>query len=678
MPHPPNEGFVGREALRTQIHDALTTGEEGSASRAQVVAIHGMGGVGKTQLAIRYVHDHTDDHDAVFWVLADPPERLSAEYAGLAKVIGLEEASATTDVTEQIQAVRRWLESDDSGRWLLVLDNADEPDVLTGYLPTRGRGRVLITSRRSQWDGDVRAIEVGVMGRAEAVTLLLGRSGSTDEAEADALADALGDFPLALAQAASYIKSTGKGLDEYRKLFTKRHARLLQLGDRPDRYKAESAEAHQGTTFATLDLAMRRLRSPDAETLLGLIACLAPDAIPRDLLVYGFRFETRPPLIVALTLAGWSRLLGRPRDEDQGGTPAGPIVERFDEAIRALGEYSLIKVGGGFVEVHRLVQAVAWERMSRRKRARSLVTTLYLLEAAFPTNIKELGKWDLIDGLLPHASRALELGDTNRVAPWERGLLLDRVGSYHEYKGRYQLAGDCYQRAWTAKLAVRPLPAPNLARSMADQGRVKMLLGDNAGAREPLERALRAFEAGFGPNHPTIAITLMSLAAVAENQGQRGEARGYLERALRIEENGPDRPKVASLLSMLGILASNDGQLDEARDYLGRAYQIVRESYPPGHPEVAKVELSLSRVLYQAGENRLAGMGALRSLLIFRQYLGEDNERTREATELVEQITAKIAQEGLGEEDGDERTPHPDPLPEDQARGQIESDGPSP
>ena len=128
MPHLRNERFVGREALLAEIERALEAGDRASRAVALTQAISGLGGIGKTQLAIEYVYRHAADYEAVLWVLADPPATLATEYADLARAIGLPEATSTTKVDEQARAVYRWLESPASGRWLLVFDNAEGPE----------------------------------------------------------------------------------------------------------------------------------------------------------------------------------------------------------------------------------------------------------------------------------------------------------------------------------------------------------------------------------------------------------------------------------------------------------------------------------------------------------------------------------------------------------------------
>ncbi|HMB04628.1 MAG TPA: FxSxx-COOH system tetratricopeptide repeat protein, partial [Isosphaeraceae bacterium] len=474
MRHPDNrDSFVGRVALLEQVARALHADAGRATTIALTQALSGMGGVGKTQIAIRYVYDHAPEYDAVLWVLADPPATLATEFAGLAGEFALPAATATTDVNAQVHAVRRHLESPAVGHWLLVFDNADDPDVLRDYLPTRHAGHVLITSRSRRWP---KPIEVQEMKRPESIKLLLDRSGQSDADAADRLAHALGDFPLALAQAAGFLKDSGMAIDEYLALFQERRRELLETGEPPDSYK--------DTVFATLDLAMRRIAAPEAEELLGLIACLAPNAIPRPLLDQAF---------------------------------ADPL--RLARAIAALGKHSLIEVEAKAIEAHRLVQAVAWDRMSPAEQARHAERAVTLLKAAFPWESREVRTWDDCKALQPHADHAARLAERCRVAPEVVVDLLDCVGIF------------------------------DLCRARFEDAKVRLL------------RTLAFKEATFGTEDPRVAITLGNLGLVAQEQGDLAEARRCQERALRIEEAayGPDHPEVASTLTNLGIVAREQG-----------------------------------------------------------------------------------------------------------------------
>ena len=316
---------------------------------------------------------------------------------------------------------------------------------------------------------------------------------------------------MALAQAAGYLAESGLAIGAYLEVFREHRADLLRRGDPPDDYTL--------TVFATLDLAMRRIAAPEAEDLLGLIACLAPDAIPRTLLEQAFDL-----------------------DGAREGSP--PRQLRLADALAALGRYSLIKARPQLIEAHRLVQAVAWDRMTSEMQARHAERAVTLLEAEFPQQSEDVRTWDACKALQPHADHAAWLAERCRMAPAMVGALLDRVGIFDMVRARFRDAEARYRRAMTIK------------------------------------------EASYGPDHPDVALTLTNLGIVARLQGELAEARRCLERALRIEEAsyGPDHPEVAITLGNLGIVLVKDGEPARAKPLVERALGIFRKSLGDEHP----------------------------------------------------------------------------------------------
>lgn len=263
---PPNPNFSGREKLLLDLRESLAKGQK--------TALHGLGGIGKTQLAIEYAYRHSASYELIWWIRSEEPSTLASDYAALALELNLPEKEEASQAVV-VQAVTRWLEH--SNQWLLVFDNARDATSIKPYLPRSASGHVLITSRNPDWRSVVNPLQVEVWERNESVAFLLKRTGRTDEPGANALAEALGDLPLALEQAAAYCDNKKKSFADYLTLFNTRRAELWKREKAPDGYKE--------TVATTWSLAFEEIRKVSmAEELLSLCSIVAPDAIPRKLL----------------------------------------------------------------------------------------------------------------------------------------------------------------------------------------------------------------------------------------------------------------------------------------------------------------------------------------------------------------------------------------------------------
>jgi tetratricopeptide (TPR) repeat protein len=613
---PRNPSFSGRQDLLGQLHASLLPGQ--AAAVVQPQALHGLGGVGKTQLVLEYAYRHLADYDLVWWVTAEQPAAIPGQLVALARRLGIPEA---VQQAETVQVL--WDELRQRERWLLILDNAEGPDTPTGLqaplerladlLPRVTGGQVLVTSRDASWDQHATLTDLEVFRPHEAVAFLLTRSGSDDQATAAEIAGLLGRLPLALEQAGAYVRETRIPLAAYLDRLRRSPARALAKGRPRDRRPTD-------TVATTWQVSLERIAPTlGAVALLELCAFLDSDTIPRQL----FAQQLEPPVEELAVLAG------------------DPFA--LDEAVAALRRYALVDASEDAVTVHRLVQQVIRDRLDPMARAARATGAVRLLYAAFPREgYRDPGVWPSCEQLLSHAISAS--GHAEQVAREHAGQgkaaaaragraatawLLTWASGYLYGRARYLDAQGLLARALALKDAVDGADQPD-ALIVSYLGLVSQAQGDLDQARTHFERALATYESNYGPDHPDVATTLNNLAIVLRTQGDLAGARPLLERALAIREArlGPDHPDTAQSLNSLAESLRVQGDLDSARPLHERALHINEARLGPDHPDTAQSLNNLATVLYAQGD--LAGARALneRALHIYEARLGRDHPIT--------------------------------------------------
>jgi tetratricopeptide (TPR) repeat protein len=546
------------------------------------VAVQGMGGVGKTALAMEYAHRFKGLYVGVCWCPAETHTGLLSALAGLAVTLGASTAEEA-DLEKAAKAALRRL-AEQRATWLLVYDNVPAPDAIADLLPSAG-ARVLITSRFSDWSELATDVALDVLPLDEAVALLERRTDRSDPAGANTLAEALGFLPLALDHAAAYCKRTQMQFGDYAEKAT----RLINAAPRGVGYPRSVA--------ATFDLAITQAvtQCPAAEALMAYLAHCAPDRIPMTLVEGAVEDETEHLQGLA-ALAEVSLVQHHPFED---GTPA--------------------------VTVHRLVQAVARARSevngSAVARLVSQLAAIYPLEEDAYGNPRS---WPLCTKLTPHLPARYAPDDASVAA------LFSRAGSYFQGRAAYSKAaplfGDAlaiYEKALGPEHPYTVTTLNNLARVLQDQG-------DLVGARPLYERALAICEKAIGPEAPNTAASLNNLALLLQDQGDLAGARLLVERALAIREKvlGPEHPSTAAILNNLADLLRNQGDLAGARLLVERALAIREKVLGPEHPNIASSLNGLALPLLEQGD--LAGARPLveRALAIYEKAFGPEHPST--------------------------------------------------
>ena len=410
-----NPTFTGRAEVLAALEERLVRGP------VAVVALRGLGGVGKSQLALEYAHRmQSGRYQLAAWVRADSVVSAAEDLAVLAPLLGVPTKGTVSRVaTDVIGALASRRD------WLVVFDNAQKPGDLAEMLPGGG-GHVLITSRNRAWSGIALQIDLREFSPAESVEFLCERSRCDEPEAARELADQLGDLPLALAQAAAYIDTqsiTIRGyLDLYRDPAVAR--RLREAGLDSGEYPASVA----GTWL--LSFTQLSGEHPAAVELLRLCAFLDPDDIDLELLAAG-REETGPVLAQVLG----NRL---ERTETAGAVAATSLATILAE---------------GHLRVNRLVQAVTRDQLDDNEAFEWTTRALNLVEAIFPSRPEDPLSWPVCARVAPHIEAAAGHASSYPDLARKTGSLLDHLGIYLSASGQTGAAYSNLERALAIKEA---------------------------------------------------------------------------------------------------------------------------------------------------------------------------------------------------------------------------------
>jgi tetratricopeptide (TPR) repeat protein len=557
--------FTGRADELDRLDAILMQDKPAAVTQMSVgrVAVQGMGGVGKTSLAIEYAHRFRGLYAGVCWCLAETRAGLLSAIASLAGTLDAA-TPGEADVEKAAKAALRRL-AEQRATWLLVYDNVTAPDHIMNLLPSAG-ARVLITSRFSDWSEMADEIGLDVLPAEEAVALLERRTARRDAAGAKTLAEALGRLPLALDHAAAYCKRTQMRFADY----AEKASSLIGGAPRGAGYPRSIA--------ATFKLAITEAvaQCKPAEKLMAYFAECAPERIP-------------------ITLAE--------------GAMKGEAIRRA--ALTALAEVSLVKHAPfehaeEAVTVHRLVQIVARARSKTAgTRQNATARLLARLLAIYPEDgYNDPQSWPLCAQLTPHLLSLREAAfDKNReVLKWAE--LLSRAGDYFHGRGSHVEADLVFRDALALRekaLGPRHLATAESVNNLAFllQGR-----GDLSGAQALFERALAIYKAR--KHQLATASTLRNLANLYQDKGDLAGARQLSKRALAIveKERGPKDADTASSLSDHALLLKAQGDLAGARPLFERALAIDEKVYGPIHLETATSLNNLALLLQAQGDLR--------------------------------------------------------------------------
>ena len=562
---PRNKHFTGREDILTQVQRTLS---QHSQSALVPQALHGLGGIGKTQLAVEFAYRYQDDYQLVWWIPAHDERSIRRSLVSLARRIGLPESADVQDTVDTVLDVLR--RGDPHSRWLLIYDDCPEPAVVGPYLPS-GVGHVLITSRSRTWASESNAIEVTVFSPEESVRLIRSRWDDLDDADALELALSLGHLPLALEQAVAMHEQTGIPLDEYQRALETNPSQILAEGN-PANYPKSVA--------ATLGLAFKSVRetSPGAAYLLRLCAFLSAQPIALPLLTRG-----------------------------QAAQPDDPDIDLGDDiklrrAVRDLGRFALVQldVGRDLLRVHNLVSALIRDATPEDERAAMERHAHAVLAGSNPGNPDDPENWPVHAQIAPHVVPA---GLVYSLEPAVRRVVLDQIryqfaiGDLAESRRVGERAVEIWRSACGADDELTLIASRHLANSLR-------VLGHYADARRLSEDTLNRMNQTLGENHEHSLVTAGSVAADMRLAGEFREALALdAQNLIRHREVLGERD-LHSLraLSNLAVDYRMIGDFRKAAEVDEEAVALKADTFGEDHVSTLFSYACLARDLYGLGE----------------------------------------------------------------------------
>jgi len=598
-----NEQFVGREADLLALARLLKGGESVAVSQAPSAVASGLGGIGKTQLAIEFAYRYGQYFAGVFWLNFAQAGSVPTEIArcGGAAHLQLFTEAAGLKLDEQAAFVRsRWA----CGLpYLLIFDNCEDPQLVRAHHPG-GAARVLITSRTPNWPGDlgVQRHRLGVLTRPESVALLHQHRPDLRDHDADALAAELGDLPLALHLAGRFLARFGRVLTPEAYLAELRSPRLFER--LPLRAQDGALPTgHSRDVARTFALSYERLAPQDSEDTVALrLLARAAQLVPGEVI---------PAALLRATLEG-----------DQSDLDGQLATEAALERLVGLG--LLEREADDGLRMHRLVGAYV-RQVSDDDTAQAAVERMVLGVAQQLTDAPPLAPVTAFQSILR--------GVTDAALPREdadAATLCIRLGRHLDRLGAYATAQPYLERALALRERVLGPDHPDTATSLNNLAYLYQSQGSYDAARPLYDRALALRERVRGPDHPETATSINNLAYLYQSQGNYEAARPLYERALAISERvlGLDHPQTASSLNNLAALLESQGSYDAARPLYDRALALRERLLGPDHPQTATSLNNLAALHYAQGSYDAARPLYERALAISERVLGPDHPQT--------------------------------------------------
>ena len=647
VPFRRNDGFTGREADLLRLAELLLPWPETAERATQPAAITGMGGLGKTQLAVEFCYRYGRFYPGgVFWLSFAEAENVAEAVAaiGTERGLGLFHETEQLSLRDRVGRVQRaWQEPIPR---LLVFDNCEDEDLLAAWLPVTGGCHILMTSRRARWSRDFGAavLSLPVLQRAESVRLLQHLAPRLVQTDAGEIAAEVGDLPLAIYLAGNFLHRYPQ-VSAAAYLAQLRDQGLLEHPSLQGRGATHSPTGHELHVARTFTLSLDRLNPQDevdrmAQRLLSHVVCFAPsEPVPQDLL-RATVLDDEDFAAILLVEDGLARLasLGFLAREGQASVILHRLLAAFIQNTLAKEVFQAAQADVGTALINMLVTHRASDPILVRLPFPAVhlrhITQVALgradLQAAQLATLwgSHLFTASEYDRAQPYLAQALTIRQRllEPTAPEvleslaRRGRLYFRLGDYNE-------AAALFKQALSVRESLAEQDLPEMALILRDLGALYGRLAEYDKALLYHERELLLRRQHFGSHHILVAQSLSSLGTVYGGMGKYSEARAYQEESLAIYEQSADQEEavIARLLNNLSTTCYRQGDYHSARAYMERTLQIREKIFAENHYYVGSAMATLGYILMNLGEFAAAQPYLDKACLIQEEKLGRQH-----------------------------------------------------
>jgi tetratricopeptide (TPR) repeat protein len=599
VPFAQNERFVGRQTQLDQLEHTLFTKHQPSK-----VALTGLGGIGKTQIALALAYQTKENHPqcSVFWIPATNAESLQQAFMDIGQQLSV------PGIEEQANAkrlVQNYLSQDSAGQWLLIVDNVDDMKIwnseLKDSLPKARQGRVLCTTRSRKVAVKIAGatvIEVPGMDREVAMQLLskslINQDLLSRHQDVLELLEQLTFLPLAIAQAAAYINENGLRILDYLSLLEEQEQDVIELlsEDFEDEGRYQDLKNPVATTWLISFEYIQQL-DPLAAEYLSFMSCVALKDIPQSLL------------------------------------PRGSSLKKETDAIGTLTAYSFVtrRALDNSLDVHRLVHLVtrSWLRAQDQWYGWANKTLERLLEVVPFGDYDKRETWT---AYLPHAIHVVNLAELCEVKG--RLGLLSRIGSCEHTLGRYKAAEWTYQQLLEQREKLLGKEHSDTLVSMNNLALVLSEQGNYAEAEKMHREELALREKVSGKEHPYTLTSMGNLALVLSDQGKYAEAEKMFQEELALSEKvlGKEHPQTLTGMNNLAQALGEQGKYAEAEKMHQEELALSEKVLGKEHPETLVSMNNLARVLSEQGKYAEAERMNQETLALREKVLGKEHPHT--------------------------------------------------